>query len=91
MFGQKRRFTVMARDERFVILSKFFIKDKSIYTIVDLKEQWMGPDNLVFEAYDFTTTLEAEKVLGDLETGEIEISTRRGISFDQYRKKYGNS
>ena len=89
LFGQRNRFTVRARNERFVILSKnFFGSDRSYYTIIDFEKKWMGPDNLVFGMFDYLT--DAEEALQELISGKIEVSRRRGISFEVYTRLYGN-
>ena len=86
LFGQKRRYDVMAKSDRYMIFSKNYF-DTFIYTIFDFEDRWIGPDNLVFECYDFRVKEEAEEALKALEDGELELSRRRGISFDQYIKR----
>ena len=87
LFGQKRRFTVMARSERFVILSKNCF-GQPLYTIVDLQDEWMGPDSLIFGLYDYSDKDDCKKVIKALENKDFEISYRRGLSFENYRTTY---
>ena len=86
LFGEARAYKVMARSERFVILSKQCF-GKPLYTIVDLKEEWMGPDYLIFGDYDYSSPKDCERAVKDLESGELEISRRRGMSFYSYISK----
>lgn len=87
MFGQKRRFTVMARDARYIILTKNCF-GKPLYTILDLEYEWMGPDYMVFGIYDYSDRSDCEEALRALQKGELEISRRRGISFEEYEAKF---
>lgn len=86
LFGQRRRFNIMAKSDRYMIFSKP-VFGTFLYTIFDFEDRWIAPDNLVFEAYDFNVREEAEEALKALEDGELELSRRRGISFDQYITK----
>ena len=86
MFGQRRRFTVMARDSRYIILSKNCFGNP-LYTILDLEQEWMGPDYLVFGIYDYGDRSDCEEALEALQKGELEISGRRGISFKEYESR----
>ena len=90
LFGQKRRFTVMARSERFVILSKGCF-GKSLYTIVDFLDEWMGPDYLVFGMYDYSNVDDCREAVEALEKDELRISSRHGLSFEDYRRLNGNA
>ena len=83
LFGQKKRFNVMAKSDRYMIFSKPMF-GTFLYTIFDFEDEWIAPDNLVFGLYDYNKREGAEEALKDLEDGEIELSRRRGISFDQY-------
>ena len=87
MFGQRRRFTCMARDARYII----FVKNcfgEPLYTILDLEYEWMGPDYMVFGIYDYSDRSDCEKALEALQKGDLEISRRRGISFEEYEAKF---
>lgn len=88
MFNQKRGFNVMARSDRYIILSKKCF-GKALYTIVDLEFEEMGPDNLIFGIYDYCDPKDCKEALKDLEEGEIEISRRHQLSFDEYCFRYG--
>lgn len=88
MFGQRSRFTVMARDARYIILTKNCF-GKPLYTILDLEYEWLGPDNMVFGIYDYSDRSDCEEALAALQKGELEISRRRGISFEEYESRFG--
>lgn len=87
LFGQKRKYKVMARSVRFVILSKPCF-GKALYTIFDFKDTWIAPDNLVFGCYDYLSREDCEKALEALEKGELELSFRHGISFGAYSSRF---
>ena len=87
LFGQRRRFNVMAKDDRYMIFSKP-VFGTFLYTIFDFEDRWIAPDNLIFGLYHYDKREEAEKALKALEDGEIELSRRRGISFDRYIMEY---
>ena len=86
MFGQRRRFTCMARDARYII----FVKNcfgKPLYTILDLEYEWMGPD-YTWGSYDYDTREGCEEALAALQKGELEISRRRDLSFEEYESRF---
>ena len=87
LFGQKRKYKVMSRSERFVILSKPCF-GKALYTIFDFEDKWIAPDNLIFGMFDYNDREDTQEALEYLEKGEIELSRRHGISFDYYSAKY---
>ncbi len=87
LFGQKRKYKVMARSERFVILSKPCF-GKALYTIFDFEDKWIAPDNLIFGIYDYNDKEDTEEALKNLELGELELSRRRGISFFWYSARF---
>lgn len=78
MVGEVQRYTIQARDERFVILTKPFNARKTyIYSIADLKQGIRGRDNLIFGAYEPYNTKEgAEHNLKELQNGDMEVSRR---------------
>ena len=79
---QKRPFKVRARDERYIICTKPFNPRKTVlYFIVDLKERWRGPDNMIF-CSGYETDEDCQERLKELQNGEIELSQRRGIPLD---------
>lgn len=51
-------------------------KDDYVYTIINFEEKIKGPHNMVFNLYDFEKDEDMEEILKDLESEEIEISTR---------------
>lgn len=89
LFNERNRYNVMARDERYVILSKRCF-NTFLYTIFDFEEEWIAPDNLIFGIYDYDKKEDAERALKALQTGDIELSRRRGISFEKYVWLFGN-
>ena len=78
----KRPFKVKARDERYIICTKpFNAAHTVIYFIVDLVEKRRGPDNMVF-CSGYETDEDCKERLKELQSGEIEVSYRRGIDLD---------
>lgn len=78
----KRPFKVRARDERYIICTKpFNAAHTVIYFIVDLVEKRRGPDNMVF-CSGYETDEDCKERLKELQSGEIEVSCRRGIDLD---------
>ena len=87
MVGEKQRYTIQARSNRFVILTKPFNARKTyIYSIVDLERKVRGRDNLVFGfcyidkngeiSQNYNCKEGAEKAIEQLEKGEMEVSYR---------------
>ncbi len=71
-------YTIKAINERFAILTRPF-EDTVYYTIVD-SETWMrGPNNLVFNMYDYTKNEDIRRCMIDLESGACELSRRNSI------------
>lgn len=87
LFGQKKRFNVMAKSDRYMIFSKPMFGE-SLYSIFDFEDEWLAPDNLVFGIYDYNKREDAEEALKALENGEIELSRRHGISFEEYKTRF---
>lgn len=77
---EKRPYKVKARDERYIICTKPCF-GTVLYFIVDLKEQWRAPDNMVF-CFGYETDEDCKERLKELQNGTIELSTRRGIPLD---------
>lgn len=78
----KRPFKVRCRNERFIILTKpLNLYHTVLYTIVDLKNKWRGPDNMIF-CNGYETDKDCNERLIELQEGIIEVSTRRGIPLD---------
>lgn len=51
-------------------------KDNMVYSILDFKNNKRGTHNLVFNPYDFEDIDSMDKLLNDLEFGEVELSRR---------------
>lgn len=79
---EKRNYTVQARDNRYIICTKPFNLQHTVeYFIVDLEEKWRAPDNMVF-CFGYETREQCEERLSELQSGQIELSRRRGIPLD---------
>jgi hypothetical protein len=82
---EKRPYTIMACDERFIICSKPFNPKKTfLYVIVDLKEEIRGADNYRCK-FDYANIYECEEALKELNSGELEISHRNRIPLDLFK------
>lgn len=80
--GIKQRFTIQARNERFLICTKPFNARKTVlYTIVDLVREVRGRDNLVF-TFGYETKKQCEDNLKRLADGEMEVSYRNFVKLD---------
>ena len=77
---EKRPYKVKARDERYIICTKPCF-GTVLYFIVDLKERWRAPDNMVF-CSGYETDEDCKERLEELQNGTIELSIRRGIPLD---------
>jgi len=77
--GEKQRYTIQARDKRFIIMTKPFNARKTyLYSIVDLERGVRGCDNLIFGAFEpYNTKAGARKNLRALQNGDMEVSYRR--------------
>lgn len=81
--SQKSPMTLKTRNERYLILTEPFYRAKTVYySIVDLKEQWKAPNNLLYNHYDYEDQKDIERCLEDLVSGKIELSMRRGCKVD---------
>ena len=78
--GEKRPYRVRARDNRYIICTKPCF-GTVLYFIVDLKEKWRGPDNMIF-CSGYESDDECRERLLELQTGRIQLSMRRGIPLD---------
>jgi hypothetical protein len=79
MDGERQRYTVMARNERYVIMAKPFNAQKTyLYSIADLERGVRGPCDLIFGP---PAALDADEgaaiALGMLAAGEMSVSYRR--------------
>ena len=77
--GEKQRYTIQARDKRFVIMTKPFNARKTyLYSIVDLKRRVRGCDNLIFGSFEsYNTKKGAIENLKMLQKKEMEVSYRK--------------
>lgn len=77
--GEKLRYTVQARNERYIVCTKpFNPKHTVIYCIIDTVALRRGPENLVFGA-GAETREQCEDMVTRLASGESELSYRRSI------------
>lgn len=82
--NETRPYRVRARNERYIICTKpFNIKHTVLYFIVDLAQKWRAPDNMIF-CSGYETDEDCQERLKELQSGEIELSRRRGIPLDFY-------
>ena len=77
---EERPYTVMARDERYIICTKKYF-GRAWYFIADLKDRWRAPDDQVF-CSGYENKEQCEERLSELQRGEIALSRRRGIPLD---------
>lgn len=71
-------YTVMARDERYIICVN---KEDDEYFIIDLVRQERGPDNMIF-CIGYENKKQCEERLKELQEGQIELSGRYSIPLD---------
>jgi hypothetical protein len=77
--GEKQGYTVRVRNKRYVICTKPFNPRKTVlYTIIDMKEQIRGTENLIF-CMGFETDKQCDEALQRLIKGESEISRRNRV------------
>jgi len=80
--GDKQRYTVQARDERFLICTRpFNLKATTLYTVVDLKEDVRGAENVVF-GLGYETRQQCKEALDRFASGESEVSHRNRVPLD---------
>lgn len=71
-----QKYTVIAANDRFAICTKPFNPKKTvIYSIIDIKKQIRGTENLIF-GFGAETKEQCEDILERLTTGESKISHR---------------
>lgn len=81
--SEKQRYTVMAKSWRFLICTKPLNCRKTVlYTIIDLDRLERGPNNLIFNLYDYMVQKDIDECLKDLMAGKTELSYRRSIPLD---------
>ncbi len=82
MPNEKNPYRVRARDDRYIICTKPFNPQHTVlYFIVDLLERWRAPDNMIF-CNGYESDEDCQERLAELQSGEIELSRRRGIPLD---------
>lgn len=83
--GERQRYTIQARNDRFVIMTKPFNAQRTyLYTIADLKRGVRGPCNLIFGLpCDVNTPEGAQEALSRIEDGTMEVSFRRCVDLSE--------
>jgi hypothetical protein len=88
-FGEEvKPFTAKAVSDRYVIATKPFNLKKTVwYTIIDFEREVRGPNNLVFNVYDYKNQREIEQCLNDLiqqeeMTDGLQVSHRRKVDLN---------
>lgn len=80
--NERRRYTVQARDDRYIICTKWInLQNTVLYFIIDLEARRRAPDYMVF-CRGYETREMCEERLKELQSGELELSWRRGIDLD---------
>lgn len=80
--NEKKPYRVRARDDRYIICTKPFNPQHTVlYFIVDLVDRWRAPDNMIF-CSGYETDKDCQERLAELQSGEIELSRRRGVPLD---------
>ena len=73
---EKKPYKVKAIGDRFIILTKpFNLRHTYFYTIIDNKYNFRSSDDRLFSE-GYSTTIDCEKRLKELESGEIKLSRR---------------
>lgn len=83
--SEKRKYTVKAKDDRYLICTKPFNVQKTVlYTIIDLERLVRGINNMVFNSYDYTIQEDIDECLVDLQqhNNGLEVSHRNCIKLD---------
>lgn len=76
--GERNGYTVKALNDRFAICTKPYNPKRTVlYSIIDINRQVRGPNDLVFNMYDYTIQDDIDECMRDLESGETEVSYRR--------------
>jgi hypothetical protein len=79
--GERQRYTIMANNDRYFIMTKPFNAQKTyLYTIADLERGVRGPCNLIFGLpCDVNTPEGASEALRWIEAGDMDVSFRRCV------------
>ena len=82
--SEKQRYTIQAKNDRYLICTKPFNARKTyLYTIIDLERLVRGALNLIFGTiYNLDNLVQAQKCIEDLEKGEYEVSHRNCLKLD---------
>ena len=76
---EKQRYVVQASNEQFAICTKpFNLKKTVLYSVIDLKKQIRGTENLIF-GMGAETKEDCQEMLKRLTSGEAEVSHRNHI------------
>lgn len=79
---EKQRYTIQARNERYIICTKPFNAKRTVwYTIIDIERYCRGEDNLIF-SMSYETRAKCEDNLKNLTDGKMEVSYRNVIKLD---------
>jgi hypothetical protein len=80
---EKRPYTVKSCDKKWVICTKPFNLQKTVfYTILNLEENIRGTNNLIWNIYDYKIQEDIDECLKDLQSGETEITRRNRVHLD---------
>ena len=78
-YEEKQAFTVQARSENFLVCTKPYNPQKTVrYTVVDIKKNIRGSENLVF-GFGAETKKQCKEMVARLESGKTEVSYRNWI------------
>jgi len=83
--SEKQKYTIKAKDDRYLICTKPFNPKKTVlYTIVDLERLVRGTNNMVFNPYDYAIQNDIDECLIDLQnhTNGLEVTHRNCIQLD---------
>lgn len=89
---EKRAYTVMARNDRFIIIAKPFNPRKTFqYSIIDLVRGFMWPDNYIFGKYDYLNVSDCNEAIEELQknawnTLGMDISERKCVPIIKFDK-----
>lgn len=79
----KQKYTIKARDGRWAICTKPLNLRKTVfYTIIDFDTDMRGPNDFIFNPYDYATKEGIHLCMKDLLSGECVLSGRRSIRLD---------
>lgn len=75
---EKKRYTVRARNKRYIIMSKPFNLHgyKFAYSIIDIENMEMSRSNIIFDNTNYLDEEECKEAIKLLESGEMELSRR---------------